>query len=423
MAIPTQRIGNRIVSFINGKLYETQVEQDDILDVFEHLANLDPDNEEDLKEAISIFKPSADKEQLELFAEEKGLVHLDRDEDKSLIEWFKEIESVGDPHFEVKDFKLLFKGINIPIPKFLAIEIEKRRNNEEDLMSFINFWKLLALNPDARCREDLYKFLDRNKLSITPSGYFVAYRSVVLKKDVDTDKALKTFVKNEYTKVKAWKKSPKNYIITYDGRGMYFREKQDSVISEGKISMGNLDDLYNDLIKNDDGGDEKIYTDGHTRTMTIKMGQPVSQDRSKCDGDPERTCSHGLHFATYDYWINHFGNVTIAVLVNPMHVVAVPYDGGQKGRCCEYLPICELSKDEDGNMEVIDTATFEYDYAEHTEEQIDEMLNNTRFESLKEHKMIPVELDVETLRNVYSMTSESVQEIKERIGSRKVVIN
>jgi hypothetical protein len=47
----------------------------------------------------------------------------------------------------------------------------------------MNFWRLCALNPDPRCREDLYKFLINNDLTLTPSGYFVAYRNVNVKNE------------------------------------------------------------------------------------------------------------------------------------------------------------------------------------------------------------------------------------------------
>ena len=64
------------------------------------------------------------------------------------------------------------------------------------------------------------------------------------------------------------------------------------------------------------------------------------------DTDRNKTCSNGLHFCSKEYLKCYWGDVTLAVKVNPKHVVAIPVDyNNQKGRCCEYIPIGILDKD------------------------------------------------------------------------------
>lgn len=83
------------------------------------------------------------------------------------------------------------------------------------------------------------------------------------------------------------------------------------------------------------------YQDCHTRTLDNSIGALVKIARHEVDEDPNRTCSHGLHVASYDYAHNNYGSgsagVTVEVEVNPRDVVAVPYDySAQKMRVCEY---------------------------------------------------------------------------------------
>jgi hypothetical protein len=82
------------------------------------------------------------------------------------------------------------------------------------------------------------------------------------------------------------------------------------------------------------------FMDKYTGTISNKVGEIVRKKREECNPDPNVTCSHGLHAASYDYARNVYGSGTdilIEVKVDPRHVVAVPIDyNNQKLRCCEY---------------------------------------------------------------------------------------
>jgi hypothetical protein len=89
--------------------------------------------------------------------------------------------------------------------------------------------------------------------------------------------------------------------------------------------------------------EETTFTDAHTKTFKIKINELVTMDRALCDADPNQDCSKGLHVASYSYMRSSFGNTTIAVLVNPADVVAVPYDYNfAKMRVCEYKVLNEI---------------------------------------------------------------------------------
>ena len=124
--------------------------------------------------------------------------------------------------------------------------------------------------------------------------------------------------------------------------------KLDSSSVEGTL-LGVLSDLYTELSNVEVS---TIYTDCHTRTFNIKLGEIVSMPRNQCDSDQNATCSRGLHVAGKS-WLqkNYFGDVGLRVLVNPADVVAVPpQDSYGKMRVCAYYPVNAIQYGEDGQI-------------------------------------------------------------------------
>ncbi len=102
--------------------------------------------------------------------------------------------------------------------------------------------------------------------------------------------------------------------------------------------------------------EEGIYTDYHSHSTRIKIGEMVTLDRSKCDCDSSNECSRGLHCASVK-WLkrNYFGSVGLACLVNPADVVAVPHNSSYgKLRTCAYLPMEIIHYDENDNVIPLD---------------------------------------------------------------------
>ena len=147
--------------------------------------------------------------------------------------------------------------LSLPTEFAKAVINAETNNDQVKLDTYKNFWTLMSLNPDERCRKNLFWFLNKNGLVISKCGFFVAYRNA-------------------------------NYHHTEE---------------DGSI----------------------VYTDAHTGTTRIKIGEVVTMPREDCDTVQEHVCSCGLHCGS-SWWLkrNYFGNNGLVVLVNPADVVAVP---------------------------------------------------------------------------------------------------
>ena len=238
--------------------------------------------------------------------------------------------------------------LSVPEDLVEAILLAEKEEDEELIQSYLNFWTLVSLNPDSRCRQNLFWFLNKYGMTISRSGLFVAYRNVKIKKaGISIDPKLANFVSSEYARIKfVSKKSPKDYLVlkTVDG---YVLTK-----TSCNNTIGNLSDLYKQL---SDVEVSTVYTDGYTGKFEIKLGEIVSMPREKCDSVQENSCSKGLHVAGKT-WLkeNYFGDVGLMVLVNPADVVAVPpIDDYGKMRTCAYYPVSIVEFDKNGD--IIDT--------------------------------------------------------------------
>lgn len=87
------------------------------------------------------------------------------------------------------------------------------------------------------------------------------------------------------------------------------------------------------------------YTDIHSGKFLNTVGSVHSMPRNQVDDDRERTCSHGLHFAAYEYastWSSQIGHLML-VKINPADVVSIPSDySNQKGRTWKYQVVGEV---------------------------------------------------------------------------------
>lgn len=245
-------------------------------------------------------------------------------------------------------YLLNISELSVPEDLVEAILLAEKEEDEELIQSYLNFWTLVSLNPDSRCRQNLFWFLNKYGMTISRSGLFVAYRNVKIKKaGVSIDPKLANFVSSEYARVKfVSKKSPKDYSVlkTVDGYALT-KTPCDNTI-------GNLSDMYKQLSNVEVS---TVYTDGYTGRFEIKLGEIVSMPREKCDSVQENSCSRGLHVAGKT-WLkeNYFGEVGLMVLVNPADVVAVPpVDGYGKMRTCAYYPVSIVEFDKNGD--IIDT--------------------------------------------------------------------
>lgn len=67
--------------------------------------------------------------------------------------------------------------ISLPITFAKAVLDAEDEDNDDKLIAYKNFWTLACLNPDERCRKNLFWFLEKNGFVISKCGFFVAYRN------------------------------------------------------------------------------------------------------------------------------------------------------------------------------------------------------------------------------------------------------
>lgn len=421
--IKAQSVGNTIVAVIGGKMYQKTFDtMEERLEVYEKLLNLDDENNIDLIEAVTLFKApkTSVEQQLELEFEQKK---KESEALMDILDFMKEVKANGHDIFEVVENSLYVKGIRISTPELLIREIMKaeKENNDDRLSALLNFWKLCALNPDPRARFDLFKFLKNHNLSLTSSGNFVAYRTVNLYQA--GDEKLEKFVTQEYLKVKRWKKSPKQYEIykTDNGYVSKYNGFSDNTVVK---NIGNLDELYQNIGVTSGN----VYTDAHTGTCRIKIGEPVFMDRGEVDPDPTNSCSFGYHLGNQDFMranMGYFGKVGIVCLVNPRDVTSVPeYDSG-KMRTCKYLPIALAELDDNGHIVDVDVDVFDLELAHNTAEELEAMknLNSTELEEYKKHEFIAPEVNFNMLNTIYDAVKISIADANKKISNRVVKVN
>lgn len=220
----------------------------------------------------------------------------DWDTVQDIIEPKKAVINFGQGNIEIEGDKIFWKGreMHNALTKRMVSMIQE----DFPVEPLVNFMENLMQNPSKRAVNELYGFLEKNSLPITPDGCFLAYK-----------------------KVRA------DYLDCHSGTvlnkpAVYLTDEDKTKIAE---AAGKRNEVEVEVV------------DG----VTV-----VSMERNLVDDDQNRTCSVGLHFCSRDY-LNHFGGERIVVLkINPRDVVSIPTDyNDSKGRACRYEIVDEIDKD------------------------------------------------------------------------------
>jgi hypothetical protein len=173
-----------------------------------------------------------------------------------------------------------------------------------DATGLVKFLENLMQNPSYTAVQELYLFLEANKIPITEDGHFLA-----------------------------WKKIRNN------------------------------------------------WKDIHSNSVDYSVGATPSMKRNQVDPDGEKTCSHGLHCAGWDY-LPHFGSNgdsdrIVIVKVNPADVIAVPNDyGNAKMRVCKMEVLREYTDRKVEAEEFSHSVVSSNGEALYTQDDLDEAYNN-----------------------------------------------
>lgn len=84
--------------------------------------------------------------------------------------------------------------------------------------------------------------------------------------------------------------------------------------------------------------------DGHSRTVPQEVGSRITMDDALINKSRDVCNASGLHISTQGYFASYHGAVGQLVLVDPLHIVSVPYRESTKLRCSSYAIVHEMTK-------------------------------------------------------------------------------
>jgi hypothetical protein len=212
---------------------------------------------------------------------------------RGIVDPVKTVLNYGAGHVSVQGEKVFWKGqlMNNGLTRRMLQMYEEGFPIEP----LVRFMENLMQNPSFRAVNELYGFLEKNNLPITPDGHFLAYKKV---RD--------------------------DYLDVYSGTTP--NRLADTWTVEELASMPITAGAKNEV--------QISVVDG----VTV-----VEMPRNAVNDDQNNTCSEGLHFCS-EYYLSHFGGARIVILkINPADVVSIPTDyNNSKGRTCRYAVVGEL---------------------------------------------------------------------------------
>jgi hypothetical protein len=202
-----------------------------------------------------------------------------------LVSPAKAVVNYANGNVTINDGVVTWRGI--PMHNSLSDRMVSMLTDGFPIEPLVNFMDNLMNNPSARAVNELYGFLEKCSLPITPDGCFIAYKKV-----------------------------NRNFTDCHTGQVL---NKPAALLTE---------DERNQMPMNFDNGVQVTVVDGVTS---------VSMPRNLVDDERDRTCSKGLHFCSREYLQSFGGDVLLAVKVNPADVVSIPSDyNDSKGRTSRY---------------------------------------------------------------------------------------
>jgi len=217
---------------------------------------------------------------------------------KKIIDPEKMVLNYGQGRVAIQGDKLFWDGHEMH--NALSRRMIQMVQEDFPIEPLVLFMERLQSNPSFRAVNELYSFLEKNSLPITPDGCFLAYKKV----------------RDDYMDVHSGTVSNKPAYLFTD---------------EEKAAMP--------------------LTSGKKKEVTVlidDVNTVVAMPRNKVNDDKNQTCSEGLHFCSKEY-LNSFGGERIVILkINPRDVVSIPSDyNNSKGRACRYEIIGELGVNPD----------------------------------------------------------------------------
>lgn len=310
------------------------------------------------------------------------------------------LEKLTDGRFSYnKNTRQIFvEGLEEPFPTTMTDLLLKAIEDKDEYLEYlINFWKRALANPDKSVRNDLFEFINKKGHPILEDGTFIAYKKVMTGDNLVKSESglsarqksdrqqsfinsvtLKTAVDSLLEQARVQKKALSSFLVGYNfATKTFFITRSESRFQEsGLLMIGYLDEIVEELkednqnvnntfravdrintilnknqieleVKDEEvvASNAEFYTDSYSRSMRIEIGVEQRIPREAVDPDRSRECSYGLHVGNMEYVASFSGTVTLAVVIDPADVIAIPRDyNGTKMRVCAYTPISILEK-------------------------------------------------------------------------------
>lgn len=220
----------------------------------------------------------------------------DWDTVQDIIEPKKAVINFGQGNIEIQGDTIFWKGreMHNALTKRMVAMIQE----DFPVEPLVAFMENLMENPSKRAVTELYGFLEKNTLPITPDGCFLAYKKV---------------------------------------RGDYLDCHSGTVLNKPAVYMTDEDAATLE---------EAVGKNNEVTVEVVDGVTVVSMERNLVDDDQNRTCSVGLHFCSKEYLRSFHGDRTMILKINPRDVVSIPNDyNDSKGRACRYEIVDEIDKD------------------------------------------------------------------------------
>ena len=370
------------------------------------------------------------EEVMELLFPKEPEKHKDEEFEKKVEQVIKPIINILSDldDFEVVGENVFLKGISsIVIPNSivaefirLVSEIQDLQDNSSELIDYEQLDKLkeeydsllmftykLLLNPLKESREQLLNFIKKNDIKITSYGNLVLYRACWESKNEDTE--LIRFVAKEYLKIKAWKKSPKNYTVA-SRLGNYKLLLNNEIPKDDNPyweNQGNLAELYSKLPEMQSKG-KQYYSDHGKKKIVI--GDIYKIDDKDVNLDANVCAAGGLHCASYDYDYSGFGDTNLIVLVNPSKTITVPTYDFSKMRVSEMM-IVGINPNERGvHIDEGFYSNLDENYHNYSIDELQEAFKNKSFEPISVSTEV-TELSLKEVVNITEVLKNRIVEI------------
>lgn len=128
------------------------------------------------EEFEKVVKAHSDDEVLKILCPEYQKTIDDRNKALSMIEKLRQSKLL-----RVENDTIYWDNVSslsVPVELAEAIVDAELEHNDLKISTYRNFWTLMSLNPDDRCRKNLFWFLQRYGMTISKCGFFVGYRNV-----------------------------------------------------------------------------------------------------------------------------------------------------------------------------------------------------------------------------------------------------